>query len=84
MTRHYDWTTGDKKGRLLRKGINHAAKLMFSSDNPNTVAQLLNAISSACRAKAALAELKELEEVRERLDELEQIAGIARKGRIMQ
>ncbi len=82
MTRHYDWTQGDKEGRLLRKGISHAAKLMFTSNNPNTVAQLLNAISSACRAKATLAELKELEQIRERIDELEKIANLTQKAQI--
>lgn len=79
MTRHYDWSTSDKEGRLLRKGIDHAAKLLFESDNPHAVAQLLNAIAGASKAKRELSESEELKQVKTELAEVKTILGIAHK-----
>jgi hypothetical protein len=83
LTRHYDWSTSDKEGRILRRGIDHAAKLLFESDNPNSVAQLLNAIAGASKAKRDLIESNEIKQIRAEIDELKQLMGIAKKTEII-
>ena len=79
MPRHYDWTTNDKEGRLLRKGIDHAAKLMLSSDKPHEVAALLNAIGAASKAKRELLNDEEVKQLRAELAQIKNLLGIAQK-----
>lgn len=78
MTRHYDWTTPDKEGRLLRRGIDHAAELMLNSHNAHEVAQLLNSISAASKAKRDIADQKEMEDIRKQVEELRAIVAMKR------